>query len=205
MRKKPPGQLVSKTAHKVEREYRILAALGGTPERARQTGVPVPRAYCLCEDSSVVGTPFYVMSFLDGRIIEDPAIPDEEVQHDPARRRAMWAAAVRALARLHRVDPAAVGLANYGKPAGFYNRQIETWKAICAAQAATRDQDSGVAVGVLPHFATTIAFFSDPKYQPRDRSTLIHGDYKIDNLVYHKVFPEVIGILEYVSPSLAPG
>ncbi|CAK7200520.1 hypothetical protein SEUCBS139899_003216 [Sporothrix eucalyptigena] len=197
MRKKPPGQLVSKTAHKVEREYRILAALGGTPERARQTGVPVPRAYCLCEDSSVIGTPFYVMSFLDGRIIEDPAIPDDQIQHDPARRRAMWAAAVKSLARLHRVDPAAVGLANYGKPAGFYNRQIETWKAICAAQAATKDKETQVPVGVLPHFEETIAFFSDPRYQPKDRSTLIHGDYKIDNLVFHKTFPEVIGILDW--------
>lgn len=200
MRKKPPGRLVSKTAHKVEREYRILAALGGTPERARQTGVPVPRAYCLCEDASVIGTPFYVMSFLDGRIIEDPAIPDGEVQHDPARRRAMWAAAVKSLARLHRVDPAAVGLDNYGKSSGFYNRQIATWKAICAAQASTRDKETNVPVGELPHFAETMAFFSDARYQPQDRSTLIHGDYKIDNLVFNKTFPEVIGILEWVSP-----
>ncbi|OAA56605.1 Protein kinase-like domain protein [Niveomyces insectorum RCEF 264] len=125
LRKKPPGRLVSKTAHKVEREYRILAALGGTPARARQTGVPVPRAYCLCEDPAVVGTPFYVMSFLDGRIIEDPAIPDDQIEHDPARRRAMW------------------------------------------------------------------------RNAPRDRSTLIHGDYKIDNLVFDKTYPEVIGILDW--------
>ncbi|EPE06479.1 acyl- dehydrogenase family member 11 [Ophiostoma piceae UAMH 11346] len=197
IRKKPPGKLVSKAAHKVEREYRILAALGGTPERAKQTGVPVPRAYILCEDSSIIGTPFYVMSFLDGRIIEDPAIPDEEIQHDPARRRAMWSAAVRALARLHRVDPASVGLAAYGKPSGFYNRQIQTWKAICAAQAAARDKETDVPVGELPHFQDIMGFFSDPRYQPRDRSTLIHGDFKIDNLVFHKTSPEVIGILDW--------
>jgi aminoglycoside phosphotransferase (APT) family kinase protein len=69
MRKKPPGKLVSKTAHQVEREYRIIHAL-------EQTDVPVPKAYCLCEDESVVGTPFYIMEFLDGRIIEDPTMPD---------------------------------------------------------------------------------------------------------------------------------
>lgn len=197
IRKKPPGKLVSKTAHKVEREYRILAALGGTPERAQQTGVPVPRAYILCEDSDVIGTPFYVMSFLDGRIIEDPAIPDAEIQHDPARRRAMWSAAVRSLARLHKVDPASVGLAAYGKPSGFYNRQIATWKGICAAQAATRDKETDVPVGELPHFKDIMEFFSDPRYQPKDRSTLIHGDYKIDNLVFHKTQAEVIGILDW--------
>lgn len=69
MRKKPPGQLLSKTAHQVEREYRILHAL-------ENTNVPVPKTYCLCEDSSVVGTPFYIMEFLDGRIFEDPALPE---------------------------------------------------------------------------------------------------------------------------------
>ncbi|CAK7271277.1 hypothetical protein SEPCBS119000_004520 [Sporothrix epigloea] len=197
VRKKPPGQLVSKTAHKVEREYRILAALGGTPERARQTGVPVPRAYCLCEDPTVIGTPFYVMSFLDGRIIEDPAIPDDAVQHDPAQRRAMWAAAVTSLARLHRVDPAAVGLATFGKPEGFYKRQVDTWKAICAAQASTKDKETGLPVGELPHMDEMMTFFGDAHYQPTDRSTLIHGDYKIDNLVFHKTLPEIIGILDW--------
>ncbi|CAK7564035.1 MAG: hypothetical protein SEPTF4163_001918 [Sporothrix epigloea] len=197
IRKKPPGQLVSNTAHKVEREYRILAALGGTPERARQTGVPVPRAYCLCEDPTVIGTPFYVMSFLDGRIFENQSIPDDAIQHDPAQRRAMWAAAVTSLARLHRVDPAAVGLATFGKPKGFYKRQVETWKAVCAAQAGTKDKETGVFVGELPHFDEMMAFFSDPHKQPKDRSTLIHGDYKIDNLVFHKSRPEVIGILDW--------
>jgi aminoglycoside phosphotransferase (APT) family kinase protein len=69
MRKKPPGKLLSQTAHKVEREYRIIKAL-------QKTDVPVPKAYCLCEDNNVIGTPFYVMEFLDGRIFEDPALPD---------------------------------------------------------------------------------------------------------------------------------
>ncbi|KAL1870253.1 hypothetical protein VTK73DRAFT_2802 [Phialemonium thermophilum] len=209
LRKKPPGKLLSKTAHRVEREYRILAAL------AASTDVPVPRPYCLCEDASVLGTAFYVMSFLDGRIIEDPAMPDVT---SPEARRAMWTDAVRTLARLHRVDPHAVGLGDYGpssspsdrsgegrgggggggrKQGGFYARQVSTWRTICAAQAAARDTDTGEPVGQLPHFDDMMAFFADAARQPAGRATLIHGDYKIDNLVFHKTEPRVIGILDW--------
>ncbi|TPX15612.1 uncharacterized protein E0L32_004310 [Thyridium curvatum] len=186
LRKKPPGKLVSKTAHKVEREYRILAALAGTD-------VAVPRTFCLCEDDAVIGTPFYVMEFLDGRIIEDAAIPGVS----PRERADMWADSVRTLAKLHRVDPRAVGLETFGRPSGFYARQVNTWKTICAAQSATRDVETGEPVGDLPHFQEMMAFFSDAAKQPRDRGTLIHGDYKIDNLVFHKTEPRVIGILDW--------
>jgi len=186
LRKKPPGKLVSKTAHKVEREHRIIAALGTS------SSVPVPRALCLCEDEAVVGTPFYIMSFLDGRVIEDPAMPGLS----PAERREMWREAVRTLALLHCVDPDRAGLGNYGARKGFYSRQVRTWSTICAAQAATRDVDTGKEVGALPHFREMMEFFSDETRQPADRGTLIHGDYKIDNLVFHKTEARVIGILE---------
>ncbi|KAF3004683.1 hypothetical protein E8E14_003682 [Neopestalotiopsis sp. 37M] len=188
LRKKPPGKLLSKAAHKVEREHRIIAALGGGA-----TDVPVPRAFCLCEDPAVIGTPFYIMSFLDGRIIEDPAMPDVS----PAERSALWRAAVETLARLHRVDQQAVGLASYGRPNGFYDRQLATWKTICGAQASAVDADTGKPVGQLPHFDEFMTFFSDASQQPVDRSSLIHGDYKIDNIVFHKTEPRVIGILDW--------
>ncbi|TLD22867.1 hypothetical protein PspLS_07404 [Pyricularia sp. CBS 133598] len=185
MRKKPPGKLVSRTAHQVEREHRIIAALHGR--------LPVPRPYCLCEDAAVVGTPFYVMEFLDGRIFEDPALPGVS----PADRNAMWADAVRTLAALHAVDFAKVGLTDFGKHGGFFARQLRTWSNICAAQAAVKDVETGVAVGDLPHYEDLVGFFGDEKLRPRDCVTLVHGDYKIDNLIFHKTEPRVIGVLDW--------
>lgn len=187
MRKKPPGKLISKTAHKVEREHRVLHAL-------RDTDVMIPKVYCLCVDDSIVGTPFYIMEFLDGRIISDPAIPGVT----PAERTEMWHDAIRTLAKLHRVNHKSVGLETYGKPTGFYDRQIKTFQTISAAQAQAVDVNSNAreAVGDVPHFLDMLAFFSDRATQPKDRGQLIHGDYKIDNVVFHKTEPRVIGILE---------
>ncbi|PQE29973.1 acyl- dehydrogenase family member 11 protein [Rutstroemia sp. NJR-2017a WRK4] len=186
MRKKPPGKLLSKTAHQVEREYQVIHAL-------ERTDVPVPKAYCLCEDPTIIGTPFYIMEFLDGRIIEDPTMPDVT----PAERTEMWHDAIRTLAKLHRIDPASVNLSTFGKPSGFYNRQIRTFGTISNAQAATVDIETKEPVGQIPHIDEILAYFSDKESQPQDRGTPIHGDYKIDNLVFHKTEPRVIGILDW--------
>lgn len=185
MRKQPPGRLLSKTAHRVDREYRIIHAL-------KDTNVPVPKAFGLCEDELVIGTPFYIMEYLDGRIFEDPAMPDV----NPEERREMWQAAVTTLARFHRVAPASVGLETFGKPKGFYNRQLMTFKTVSEAQARTADVETQVSTGDIPHFREMSAFFGDPATQPADRGTFVHGDYKIDNVVFHKTEPRVIGILE---------
>lgn len=187
LRKKPPGKLLSQAAHKVEREYRIMRALA-------PTRVPVPRAHGLCEDARVLGTPFYVMSFVGGRIFEDAAMP---AAASPAERTALWRAAVEALASLHRVDPDAVGLASFGKSTGFYDRQLATWRQICAAQARARDVDTGAPVGAIPHMEALMAFFGDASLRPRDRATLVHGDYKIDNVVFDAAEARVAGILDW--------
>ncbi|KAI1412162.1 phosphotransferase enzyme family protein [Hypoxylon sp. FL1857] len=187
LRKKPAGKLLSQAAHKVEREHRIISALQPTP-------VPVPRAYCLCEDPSVIGTPFYIMSFVGGRIFEDAAMPSAA---SPAERTRLWRAAVEALAALHRVDPDAVGLGSFGKRSGFYARQLATWRQICDAQARTKDVETGARVGAIPHMAELVAFFGDERARPRDRATLVHGDYKIDNVVFAPDEPRVAGILDW--------
>lgn len=192
MRKKPPGKLLSKTAHAVEREYRIMHALEGSD-------VAVPKTYCLCEDDSVIGTPFYIMEFLDGRIIEDFTMPGVSAED----RTAMWRDAIHTLAKFHAVDFKKVGLGNFGRTTGFYNRQIATWSTIATSQSKVVDVDSKEVVGQISHFDDSIRFFKNEKLQPKDRATLVHGDYKIDNLVFHKTEPRVIGILEYVVSSLA--
>ncbi|KKP04683.1 hypothetical protein THAR02_03226 [Trichoderma harzianum] len=185
LRKKPPGKLLSKTAHKVEREYRALHAL-------ETTDVAVPKTFCLCEDDSVIGTPFYIMEFLDGRIFEDFLMPGVT----PADRTALWKEAIQTLARLHAVDVAQVGLDKFGKASGFYSRQTQTWATICISQSKAVDIETKEPVGQLPHFDELVGFFKDERLQPKDRATLVHGDFKIDNLVFHKTENRVIGILE---------
>lgn len=95
------------------------------------------------------------------------------------------------------MQPSSVNLSSYGKPTGFYNRQIATFNTISQAQAATKDKESGEPVGKIPHQDDMVAFFSDPATQPADKSSFIHGDYKIDNVVFHKTEPRVIGILDW--------
>ncbi|KAK3073869.1 hypothetical protein LTR53_004168 [Teratosphaeriaceae sp. CCFEE 6253] len=186
MRKKPPGKLLSKTAHQVDREYRIIHALENTP-------VPVPKALCFCEDDSIVGTAFYVMSFLDGRIFEDPALPGVSAED----RRAMWQSAVQTLAKFHSVEPASMGLENFGRASNFYNRQLKTFATISEAQAKAVDVETKVPIGKVPHYDEMTAFFGQQDTQPKDRSTFVHGDYKIDNMVFHPEEPYVIGILDW--------
>ncbi len=141
----------------------------------------------------MIGTPFYIMSFLDGRDIRGPRHP-WRVARGPARHLGRR----RAHAANGFIVPATrrSGWRISAKATGFYPRQISTWKTICTAQAATKDAETGEPVGQLPRFDNLIRFFSDQKGQPADRGTVIHGDYKIDNLVFHKTEPRVIGILE---------
>jgi aminoglycoside phosphotransferase (APT) family kinase protein len=144
-------------------------------------------------DDSVVGSAFYIMEFLDGRIFEEPQIDDVS----PEERNALWKAAIDTLAKLHSVDPKSVGLEKFGKHSGFYDRQIATFTTLGETQAAVKDIETGEPVGPVPHMQELVAFFKNKKSQPKDRTTLVHGDFKIDNLVFHKTEPRVIGILDW--------
>ncbi|KIY02906.1 uncharacterized protein Z520_01371 [Fonsecaea multimorphosa CBS 102226] len=188
LRKKPPGKLLTTAAHQVEREYRVISALN-----KGATNIPVPKTYCLCEDSDVIGTPFYIMEFLDGRIFQEAYIPGVSAEE----RRLMWKAAVQTLARLHAVDPISIGLTNFGKPVGFYARQIRTLKRLDEGYSKVVDVASKEAVGRIPGMDEMVAFFEDERYAPQDRGAITHGDYKIDNLVWHKTKPVIIGILDW--------
>ncbi|KAF8470800.1 kinase-like domain-containing protein [Kalaharituber pfeilii] len=197
LRKKPPGQLLSKTAHAVEREYRVMKALEGED-------VPAPKVYCLCTDTNVIGTAFYLMEFLDGRIFANPSIPgvspaDRRQMYNPESR---WHSAITTLAKLHttplvsRPDAARnYDLTSFGRPTNFYPRQIKTLGTISYSQSLAKDVDTGVAVGPLPHFKALLEYFENSLVE--DRGCIIHGDYKIDNLIFHPTLPKVIGILDW--------
>ncbi|CAG8536119.1 12688_t:CDS:2 [Acaulospora morrowiae] len=184
LRKKPSGVLLSTKAHSIEREYRILNAL------SRNTDIPVPKVYLLCENNEILDTPFYVMEFLEGRIFEDLrllSLPLEE-------RRQCWYSAIETLARLHLVNYKDIGLETFGKSSGFYNRQIRSLLKTSAAQAAVKDKD-GNQVGPLPRIDDRIRWFK--KNEVPDETTIVHGDFKLDNLVFHQTEPRVIGILDW--------
>ncbi|KAI9217738.1 kinase-like domain-containing protein [Blastocladiella britannica] len=184
LRKKPAGALMSPTAHAVEREFKVLQGLG------RASDVPVPRMYALCTDSTVIGTPFYIMQFVKGRIFPSPALPELP----KAERRKYWQAAVDALARLHTTDIDAAGLGDYGSRSGYYQRQLRTLLKVSDTQGAIKDAQ-GRAVGPMPGRDALKSWFA--ANLPKDETTVIQGDFKFDNLVFHPDRPEVIAILDW--------
>ncbi|OZJ04403.1 hypothetical protein BZG36_02396 [Bifiguratus adelaidae] len=184
LRKKPPGSLISSTAHAVEREYRVIKALG------EKTDVPVPKVYLLCEDRSIIGTPFYVMKFLEGRIFSDVRLPSLSVEEQ----RACWFNVIDTLAKLHAVDYKAIGLEGYGKPTGFYERQIRSLTRTSNAQAEVMDE-KGEKVGQIPRLQEMMSWFM--KNQVKDETSIVHGDYKVDNVIFHPTEPRIIGILDW--------
>jgi aminoglycoside phosphotransferase (APT) family kinase protein len=174
LRKKPPGQLL-KSAHQVEREFRIMRALA-------QTDVPVPRMHVLCEDESVIGTAFYVMDFLEGRIFRDPQLPGMA----PAERSAIYDNMNDVLARLHQVDHAGIGLGDFGRPGNYFDRQVARW--ITQYRAAQTDQ--------IPEMEQLIEWM--PKNIPIDDSVSIaHGDYRLENTMFHPSEPRAIAVLDW--------
>lgn len=196
LRKKPPGSLLSSTAHAVEREYKILSSIhaytASLPANSPDA-VPVPKVYCLCEDKQVVGTAFYIMEFIDGRIFEDYRFLQLK---DKEERKKCWLSAIDTLAALHRINPAKIGLGDYGKNSGFYTRQMKSLGKVSAIQAKVEEKDNpGKIVGEIPGINQFLTWFSTNI--PNDENTIVHGDYKIDNLIFHPTEPRVIGILDW--------
>ena len=174
LRKKPPGQLIE-SAHAIDREYRVMKALQGS-------GVPVPRMYAYCKDESIVGTPFYLMEFLDGRVLVDQSLSGME----PKERRAVYREMSRVIAALHRVDYEAAGLSSYGKPGNYFARQITRWSRQCRESTLPFNEAMQKLMEWLPEHIPD-----------GDETTLVHGDYRLDNLVFHSTEARVIGVLDW--------
>jgi len=175
LRRQPPGELL-KSAHAVDREFRVLTALSGTE-------VPVARPYYLCKDRDVIGSLFYVMSFEDGRIFWDPALPEL-----PRSDRATYYDAVlRTMAKLHNVDVDSVGLSDYGRPGNYFERQIAVWTK--QYRAAETEQ--------LDAMETLINWLPIACPDGTNRPTLVHGDFRIDNVMFERSSCRVKAVLDW--------
>ncbi len=176
LRRKPPGELL-KSAHAVDREFRVITAL-------RDTEVPVPLTYVLCEDDSVIGSMFYVMEYKEGRILWDPLVPEAA---DKTERAAIYDAMNQTMAALHNVDVNAVGLADYGKPGNYFERQLGRWSK---QYRASETRKIAAMETLMPWLAERM---------PEDDGTisLVHGDYRLDNMMFHPTEPRVIALLDW--------
>jgi len=174
LRRKPFGKLLP-SAHAVDREYRLIEAL-------HPTDVPVAKPYALCEDADVIGSDFYIMQMVEGRTFWNGALPES----DPEERRALYRNMIDALARLHAVDPEQVGLREYGKPGNYFARQVGRW----TKQYRMAQTDD------IPEVERLIEWL--PKTLPQqDRVSIIHGDYRIDNMIYAPDRPEILAIIDW--------
>ncbi len=174
MRKKPPGELL-KSAHQVDREYKVMAALADTP-------VPVPRVYDLCMDDDVIGQAFYVMEHVEGRVLIDPAVPS--MTND--ERTALYDHFTEVLAHLHQVDHEAVGLGDFGRPGNYYSRQISRWSKQYVASVTEEIPEMDFLMDWLP--ANT---------PEAEEISIVHGDYRIGNCVIHPTEPRIVAVLDW--------
>jgi aminoglycoside phosphotransferase (APT) family kinase protein len=174
MRRKPFGKLLP-SAHAVDREFRVIDAL-------YKQGFPVAKAYALCMDDAVIGAAFYIMSMEEGRVFWNPALPKQS----PAERHTIFTSKIETLARLHQYDPGAIGLGDYGKPGNYFARQVERW----TKQYRASEMD------VIPEMDRLIEWL--PRTVPQqERVSVVHGDYRLDNMIFHATEPRVIAVLDW--------
>ncbi|WP_370223925.1 phosphotransferase family protein [Pararhodobacter marinus] len=175
LRQKPLGKTLP-SAHQVDREYRVMKALGATD-------VPVPRMLGLCEDDSVMGSMFFVMEHLEGRTLWDPRLPDMT----PSERGAIFEAMNDTIAKISRVDPVAVGLGDYGRQGGYVERQIARWSKQYRASETHRIEAMDRLIEWLPENRPTAP----------EEVRVAHGDFRLDNLMFHPTEPRVLGVLDW--------
>jgi aminoglycoside phosphotransferase (APT) family kinase protein len=174
LRRKPPGKLLP-SAHAVEREYRVISAL-------HPVGFPVARPVALCEDESVIGTAFYVMDYVEGRVLWDQSLPGMS----PAERGAIWDALNQVISSLHSIDYRAVGLQDFGKPGNYIERQIARWSKQYRASETEPMPAMDRLIEWLPR-----------NIPPGDETTIVHGDYRLDNTIFHPTEPRILAVLDW--------
>ena len=180
MRAKPgPVVKLLPSAHAIEREFAVMRGL-------QDTDVPVPKMLCLCEDEAIIGRAFYIMEFMQGRVLWDQSLPDMT----PAERSAIYKEMNRVIAALHTVDFASKGLANYGKPGNYFERQIGRWSKQYVASVTTPIEEMDKLMAWLPAHIPASAMDSS-------KVSIVHGDYRMDNLMFHPTEARVIAVLDW--------
>ena len=174
LRRKPPGKLLP-SAHAVDREFKVIRAL-------HSTGFPVAKPYVLCEDAEVIGTAFYLMDCMEGRVLWDQALPGMQ----KAERRAIWEELNRVIALLHSVDYKAVGLEDFGKAGSYIERQVGRWTKQYLASETQKIEAMDNLISWLPK-----------NIPATDETTIVHGDYRLDNTVFHATEPKLIAVLDW--------
>jgi aminoglycoside phosphotransferase (APT) family kinase protein len=174
LRRKPPGKLLP-SAHAVDREYRVISAL-------HPTGFPVARPHVLCEDESVIGTAFYVMDYVEGRVLWDQALPGMT----KAERGAIWDELNKVISKLHSIDYRAVGLDAFGKPGNYIERQVARWTKQYQASETGRVEAMDNLIVWLPK-----------NIPPEAGTTVVHGDYRLDNAIFHLTEPRILAVLDW--------
>ena len=174
LRRKPPGKLLP-SAHAVDREFRVIHAL-------YPTGFPVAKPHVLCEDALVIGTPFYVMDFVNGRVLWDQSLPGMT----KTERAAIWDELNRVIAQLHSIDYRAVGLEDFGKPGNYIERQISRWTKQYQASETERVEAMDNLIAWLPK-----------NIPPSASTTVVHGDYRLDNAIFHPTEPRILAVLDW--------
>ena len=174
LRKQPEGALLP-SAHAIDREFRVMQALG-------RAGLPAPPVRFYCDDRTVIGTPFYIMDRVDGRVFHDCALPGAAADE----RRAMYRSVARTLAQLHNVDPASVGLADYGRPGNYFERQVRRWTTQWQSSRTREDANIDRLIADLPG-----------RFEDDGISSVVHGDFRIGNLMFHETEPRVVAILDW--------
>jgi aminoglycoside phosphotransferase (APT) family kinase protein len=174
LRRKPPGKLLP-SAHAVDREYRVITAL-------HRAGFPVAKTYCLCEDDAIIGTAFYVMDYVAGRVLWEPSLP----QISTSERGAYFDELNRVIALLHSMDYAKIGLADYGKPGNYIERQINRWIKQYRASETEHIQAMENLIEWLPK-----------NIPAGDETTIVHGDYRMDNVIFDPSKPRILAVLDW--------
>ncbi|WP_334151672.1 phosphotransferase family protein [Hyphomicrobium sp.] len=174
LRKKPAGTLLA-SAHAIDREYRVMSAL-------ESSAVPVPRMLGYCDEVEILGTPFYIMEFLQGRVFVDQSLPGMQA----GERTRMYAEMNRVLSELHAVDHEALGLADFGKGGNYFARQLKRWSSQIAGSALP-----------IPESMRLLSEWLPQHIPPGEETTLVHGDFRLDNLVFHPKEPRIIGVLDW--------